>query len=126
MPKWLAKELGPDAVARTDGELRAEAARYLTTARTPSGKVLDSVARFHLGNGARLEAIHAGPISPNGLRQSHGVMVNYVYDLAEIEANHFATGRTGHGAGVEGGAWRWSGASRRRPKKPGAKKAGEA
>ena len=41
--------------------------------------------------GARLEAIHANAdLSANGLRQSHGVMVNYVYDLNEIEANHFA------------------------------------
>ena len=72
-------------------ELRREAARYLTTARSKRGGPADSVARFHLGNGARLEAIHANAdLSANGLKQSYGVMVNYVYDLAEIEANHFA------------------------------------
>ena len=72
-------------------QLRIAAARYLTTAPSPKGQVLDSVARFHLGNGARLEAIHANAdLSKNGQRQSHGVMVNYVYDLADIEANHFA------------------------------------
>ena len=54
------------------------------------------MARFHLGNGARLEAIHAdGDLSANGKRQSHGIMVNYVYDLAEIEANHFALAELG-------------------------------
>ena len=89
--KWLAKE--PDGADETSsGErLRHQAARYLTTAKSRSGQPLDPVARFHLGNGARLEAVHAdADLSKNGLRQAHGVMVNYVYDLAEIEANHFA------------------------------------
>ena len=49
------------------------------------------VARFHLGNGARLERINwlADP-SPKGLAQSFGVMVNYLYDLDDIEKNHEA------------------------------------
>ena len=56
----------------------------------------DSVARFHLGNGARLEAVHGdADLSANGRRQAHGIMVNYVYDLAEIEANHFALSELG-------------------------------
>ena len=47
------------------------------------------MARFHLGNGARLERINvAADLSRKGLRQSHGLMVNYLYDLDEIEANH--------------------------------------
>jgi malonyl-CoA decarboxylase len=47
------------------------------------------VARFHLGNGARLERIHpSADLSAKGLRQSHGVMVNYLYDLTAIEKNH--------------------------------------
>jgi malonyl-CoA decarboxylase len=89
--KWLVGENGKDAKMPPAKELRRDAARYLTTARSKRGGPADSVARFHLGNGARLEAIHANAdLSVNGLRQSHGVMVNYVYDLAEIEANHFA------------------------------------
>jgi len=52
---------------------------------------LDPVARFHLGNGARLEQIDwLADTSPKGLRQSHGLMVNYLYDLEEIEHNHEA------------------------------------
>ena len=79
-----------------DRELKALAARYLVTGRSAKGAVIDSVARFHLGNGARLEAIHTGAdTSANGLRQSHGVMVNYVYDIAEIEENHFALAELG-------------------------------
>ena len=60
-------------------------------ARSVSGRVIDPVARFHLGNGARLERINvmADP-SPKGLAQAHAVMVNYLYDLDMIEANHEA------------------------------------
>jgi malonyl-CoA decarboxylase len=89
--KWLAKALPEGGEVPSGDPLRQYAARYLTAGRSKSGAPLDSVARFHLGNGAKLEAIHAdGDLSRNGLRQAHGVMVNYVYDLAEIEANHFA------------------------------------
>src|SRR5207302_193803 len=70
--------------------LRAAAA-YFLAARTPRGLPVDSVARFHLGNGARLEQIDwLADTSPKGLAQSHGLMVNYRYDLDEIEQNHEA------------------------------------
>jgi malonyl-CoA decarboxylase len=50
---------------------------------------LDPVARFHLGNGARLERLNwLGDTSPSGMRQSAGLMVNYVYRLDEVERNH--------------------------------------
>ena len=54
------------------------------------------MARFHLGNGARLERINAdADASPRGQEQSWGVMVNYLYDLASIERNHEAFASTG-------------------------------
>jgi malonyl-CoA decarboxylase len=88
--KWLAKERGDAEVPAAD-DLRLAAARYLVDARGTKGGPADPVARFHLGNGARLEAVHTrGDLSPKGLRQSHGVMVNYLYDLDEIEANLLA------------------------------------
>jgi malonyl-CoA decarboxylase len=50
---------------------------------------LDTVERFHLGNGARLERINwLGDVSPAGLLRSAGMMVNYVYRLGEVERNH--------------------------------------
>jgi malonyl-CoA decarboxylase len=50
---------------------------------------LDTVERFHLGNGARLERINwLGDSSPAGLLRSAGMMVNYVYRLGEVERNH--------------------------------------
>ncbi|MGO4738141.1 malonyl-CoA decarboxylase [Bosea sp. 2KB_26] len=77
--------------ARRDKLLGQMAAHYLLRARASSGRVIDPVARFHLGNGARLERINvSGNLSARGLHESHGVMVNYRYDLGDIEANHEA------------------------------------
>jgi len=51
----------------------------------------DATARFHLGNGAQLHGVHGGADrSTKGLGQSAGIMVNYLYDLRHIEANHEA------------------------------------
>lgn len=79
------------AVESLRAPLLAAAATYFLRARDAKGRVIDPVARFHLGNGARLERLNfPGDPSPNGLRQSHGLMVNYLYDLDRIEANHEA------------------------------------
>src|ERR1700735_2829804 len=67
------------------------AAYYFLKARNPKGRLIDSVARFHLGNGARLERIDwLGDLSPKGMRESAGIMVNYLYRLDDIEKNHEA------------------------------------
>ena len=51
-----------------------------------NGRPLDAVARFHLGNGARVERLNwAGDISTKGLKQSYGLMVNYLYDLKRLD-----------------------------------------
>jgi len=72
------------------------AAYYFLKARTPKGRLIDSVARFHLGNGARLERINwLGDLSPKGMRESAGIMVNYLYRLDDIEKNHEAYANTG-------------------------------
>src|ERR1700694_3704673 len=72
------------------------AAHYFLKARTPKGRLIDSVARFHLGNGARLERIDwLGDLSPKGLRESAGIMVNYLYRLEDIEKNHEAYANQG-------------------------------
>ena len=66
--------------------LLAAGAHYLARASTEGGRPLDAVARFHLGNGARIERINwLGDPSPKGLRQSHGLMVNYLYDLKRLD-----------------------------------------
>ena len=67
------------------------AAYYFLHAKTAEGHPIDPVARFHLGNGARLERINwQGDISPKGLREAHGLMCNYRYELKDIERNHEA------------------------------------
>ena len=72
------------------------AAYYFLKARTTKGRLIDPVARFHLGNGARLERIDwLGDLSPKGIRESAGVMVNYLYRLDDIEKNHEAYANEG-------------------------------
>ena len=67
------------------------AAAYVMLARGPGRRMIDPVARFHLGNGARFERLNfAADLSPKGLQQSYGIMVNYLYDLPSIEENHEA------------------------------------
>ncbi len=67
------------------GLLMQAAAEYLGR-QVQDGKPLDAVARFHLGNGARVECLNwAGDLSPKGLRQSYGLMVNYLYDLKRLD-----------------------------------------
>lgn len=69
------------------------AAWYLTEAKA-GGLPLDAVARFHISNGARLEAVHwMADVSKRGLEQSAGIMVNYLYRLQHIERNHDAFAR---------------------------------
>jgi malonyl-CoA decarboxylase len=61
------------------------AARYLGR-ETAKGRPLDAVARFHLGNGARVERLNwAADLSSKGLKQSMGLMVNYLYDLKRLD-----------------------------------------
>lgn len=71
------------------------AARYLLTARTRD-RLYDPVARFHLGNGARVERLNfLADNSVKGLAQSYGMMVNYLYDPDAIEENVEALLREG-------------------------------
>ena len=70
-------------------------AAYLTRQPSPGSRI-DPVARFHLGNGARLERINwLGDTAPRAIQESFGVMVNYLYDHDSIEDNHEAFVRDG-------------------------------
>jgi malonyl-CoA decarboxylase len=84
------------AVERLRPALLGLGAAYFLQAKTASGRPLDPVARFHLGNGARLERLNwPGDTSAKGLREAAGLMVNYLYDLRQIEANHEAFANDG-------------------------------
>lgn len=83
---WLGEETPAGSGSRQ--LLRLLAARYLTEAKRADGAPLDSVARFHLGNGALVHDIHTdADLSENGVRQSHGAMVNYLYDRKCLDSN---------------------------------------
>ena len=87
--------LDREAPDTTDDQTRTRllglAARYFLEAKRHDGRPPDPVARFHLGNGAELAAIHwMGDTSEKGMAQSLGIMVNYLYRLDKIETNHEA------------------------------------
>ena len=115
--KAVATGLGPDVtriagdpadaverLARLKEPLTGLCATYLlhggaqagaTRAAKPTGAtgaaepVEDPVARFHLHNGARLERINwLANVSRRGVRESLGLMVNFLYEPRAIEANH--------------------------------------
>jgi malonyl-CoA decarboxylase len=87
-PDWWRVE---EICERVREPLLRAAAWYYLRARNGRGLPADAVARFHLGNGARLERLDwLGDISERALAQSHGLMVNYLYDLDYIERNHEA------------------------------------
>lgn len=73
----------------SDDQIQKLAAHYILNERSPNGSPLDPVARFHLGNGAQIHAVHSGAdLSENGQVQSSGAMANYLYDTKTIEKNH--------------------------------------
>ena len=72
------------------------------------GAPLDPVARFHLGNGARVERLNwAADPSPKGLKQSCAIMVNYLYDLKRLDKHRamLARGKIPMGTDVAGLQW---------------------
>lgn len=93
LSRWMQQE-GVEISAETPDDIVEIAADYLLNAKRAGGLPFDPVARFHLGNGAIVHAIHANAdISEKGRTQSGGAMVNYLYDLDNIAQNHekFAT-----------------------------------
>ncbi len=100
--KWLEKT-EPDALVKfaevdwsessekDEKDLLEAAVRYFMNSTRKDKQPNDPVARFHLGNGAMLDRINlAGNLSQKGLSESFGLMVNYRYDLPNIEKNHEA------------------------------------
>ncbi|MBY5411048.1 malonyl-CoA decarboxylase [Rhizobium leguminosarum] len=92
-PNWPDNE---KTAAEVERALLPLAARYFLVERTPEGRPVDPVARFHLGNGARLERLNfLGDRSAKAMQQAHGLMVNYLYKLDDIVANHEALAQRG-------------------------------
>ncbi len=106
--QWLEahQPLTSAAIQTADPGIK-EALRKLTAHYLVKGShanLADPVARFHLDNGARLERINVGgDLSKNGLKQSLSVMVNYLYDLSDVETRHqdFVERRVSHSRDVK-------------------------
>jgi len=92
--RWTKDE---ETLALLEPILTRWCAQYLQEAkRSETSKALDPVAHFHLTNGARIERINwMGDNSGKGLRESAGMMVNYLYQLDRIDRNHEAYTSTG-------------------------------
>ncbi len=87
-PDWSRK---PELAKALKPVLPRLCAGYLAKEKREGGVAYDRVAHFHLSNGARIERLNwLADTSENGLRQSAGMMVNYLYKLNDIEANHEA------------------------------------
>jgi malonyl-CoA decarboxylase len=83
-PQPIESEWPPEPKQR----LLSLCAWYLLNAKRDA-EPLDSVARFHLRNGARMERLNwMGDPSAGGIRQAAGLMVNYVYELNDLQHNH--------------------------------------
>jgi len=91
--QWLSQQPASDQLSvnvELQSTLSRLCAHYLLNEKSRE-KPLDPVARFHLGNGARLERINwLADTSANGLKQAAGLMVNYVYDRKTLARNHEA------------------------------------
>ena len=86
--KWMKSENIPYEQMDADA-LQELAAHYLIHVKQADNKPFDPVARFHLGNGASIHAIHPNADqSENGMKNSHGLMVNYQYVLDSVPSNH--------------------------------------
>ncbi len=92
--KWM-EEYSPISFERctdkncSEDELTKNAIKYLTHSERDDGMPNDPVSRFHIGNGASLERINLNAdTSEKGMKQSYGVMANYLYDLDVVEENH--------------------------------------
>jgi malonyl-CoA decarboxylase len=97
--KWLGEEFADLDTGKLDGEKRRRlvplCAQYLLNEKRGK-EPLDPVARFHLKNGARLDRINwLADTSERGMRQSAGLMANYVYELGNLERNHESYMRDG-------------------------------
>lgn len=81
-------------------------AHYLINEKGLNKRALDPVAHFHLTNGARMESLNwRGDLSPRGVKNAAGIMVNYLYDLSQVEDNHeryTSTGKAASSSSVRG------------------------
>ena len=87
--KSLDLKLGDSRIIKNKEAITKLVAHYIVNEKNKQGLPINDVSRFHLGNGAIVEDIIVNAnISEQGFKRSYGVMVNYLYELKNIEKNH--------------------------------------
>ena len=98
--RWLSKSQPELSIVISDADwtssakkhrknLESAMARYILVSDRSDKSANDPVARFHLGNGATVHKLnYLGDVSENGMKQSAGMMINYLYELSTIDRNH--------------------------------------
>ena len=88
-PTLSEKVIDKSALIKLEKEILESAIEYFFNAKQEDGLPIDSVQRFHLSNGASLDKIHSlGDVSKRGISNSTGLMVNYRYEMNNLEKNH--------------------------------------
>ena len=87
--KYQDLKLGDSRIIRNKEAIIKLVAHYIVNEKNEKGLPVNDVSRFHLGNGAIVDDIVVNAnISETGFKRSYGVMVNYLYELKNIEKNH--------------------------------------
>ena len=82
-------KLGDSRIIENKEAIKKLVAHYIVNEKNQQGLPMNDVTRFHLGNGAIVEDIVINAnISEQGFKRAYGVMVNYLYELNNIEKNH--------------------------------------
>jgi len=82
-------KLGDSRIIKNKEAIIKLAAHYIVNEKNQKGLPINDVSRFHLGNGALVDDIIVNAnVSEQGFKRSYGVMVNYLYELKNIEKNH--------------------------------------
>ena len=82
-------KLGDGRIIKNKEAMMKLVAHYIVNEKNQKGLPINDVSRFHLGNGAIVDDIIINAnVSEQGFKRSYGVMVNYLYELKNIEKNH--------------------------------------
>ena len=82
-------KLGDNRIIKNKELIIKLVAHYIVNEKNQEGLPINAVSRFHLGNGAIVDDIIINAnVSEQGFKRSYGVMVNYLYELKNIEKNH--------------------------------------
>jgi len=82
-------KLGDSRIIKNKEAIKKLVTHYIINVKNQQGLPINDVSRFHLGNGAIVDDIVINAnVSEQGFKRSYGVMVNYLYELKNIEKNH--------------------------------------